>query len=272
VIFRAAPDKQGPGHPGSRIAFLPDETLLLTIGEGYDYKKQAQELGSALGKVVRLDRDGHPASDNPFAGQPGARPEIWSYGHRNPQGLLVDPRDGAVWEHEHGPRGGDEINRVRPGLNYGWPRTTHGVDYSGEVISKEQTARGIEPPVLVWVPSIAPSGFALYLGDRFAGWKGDFFVGGLAERSLRRVRIRDGEVILQRSCCASCGPDPRGADRPDGFSTSHRRPAGHAAAAAAAGLSGITRRSRSSPRRRAASRKSAPGWRRGTAGPPASRR
>jgi glucose/arabinose dehydrogenase len=197
VIFRAAPDKQGPGHPGSRIAFLPDETLLLTIGEGYDYKEQAQDLGSALGKVVRLDRDGRPAAGNPFAGRPDARPEIWSYGHRNPQGLLVDPRDGAVWEHEHGPRGGDEINRVRPGLNYGWPRTTHGVDYSGEVISKEQTARGIEPPLLVWVPSIAPSGFALYLGDRFPGWKGDFFVGGLAERSLRRVRIREGEATLQ---------------------------------------------------------------------------
>ena len=109
----------------------------------------------------------------------------------------MDPRDGAVWAHEHGPRGGDEINRIRSGFNYGWPRTTHGVDYSGEVISKEQTAKGIEPPVLVWVPSIAPSGFALYLGDQFPDWTGDFFVGGLGERSLRRVRIREGEVVLQ---------------------------------------------------------------------------
>ena len=197
VIFRAAPDKRGPAHPGSRIAFLPDETLLLTVGEGYDFREQAQDVGSALGKVVRLDRGGRPPADNPFVGRPGARAEIYSYGHRNPQGLVVDPRDGAVWAHEHGPRGGDEINRVRAGLNYGWPRTSHGVDYSGEVISKEQTARGIEPPVLVWVPSIAPSGFTLYLGDRFPGWTGDFFVGGLAERSLRRVRIRHGEVILQ---------------------------------------------------------------------------
>ncbi len=196
VIFRAGPDKRGPAHPGSRIAFLPDGTVLLTIGEGYDFKEQAQDLSSALGKVVRLDRDGRPPADNPFVGRPDARAEIYS-GHRNPQGLLVDPRDGAVWSHEHGPRGGDEINRVRAGLNYGWPRTSHGVDYSGEVISKEQTARGIEPPVLVWVPSIAPSGFALYLGDRFPGWTGDFFVGGLAERSLRRIRIRHGEVILQ---------------------------------------------------------------------------
>lgn len=199
IIFRASPDKAGPGHPGSRIAFLPDETLLLTIGDGYDYRDQAQDLGSDLGKVIRLDREGRPPADNPFGGRTDARPEIYSYGHRNPQGLLVDPRDGTVWAHEHGPRGGDEINRLRPGTNYGWPRTSHGIDYSGELISKEQTAKGIEPPVLVWVPSIAPSGFALYLGDAFPDWKGDFFVGGLAERSLRRVRMRDGEVVLQET-------------------------------------------------------------------------
>ncbi|HUF35731.1 MAG TPA: PQQ-dependent sugar dehydrogenase [Gemmatimonadales bacterium] len=197
VIFRAAPDKQGPGHPGARIAFLPDETLLLAVGDGFDYREQAQALASGLGKLMRLDREGKPPADNPFVGRAGAMPEIYSYGHRNPQGLLVDPRDGTIWSHEHGPRGGDEINRVRPGLNYGWPRTTHGVDYSGEIISREQTAAGIEPPVLVWVPSIAPSGFALYLGDAFPEWAGDFFVGGLAERSLRRVRIRGGEVVLQ---------------------------------------------------------------------------
>ena len=199
VLYRAGPDKRGPGHPGGRLAFLPDETLLLTIGEGFDYKEQAQDLGSALGKVVRLDREGRPPADNPYVDSTGARPEIYSVGHRNPQGLVIDPRDGTIWSHEHGPRGGDEINRIRPGLNYGWPRTTHGVDYSGEAISRDQTARGIEPPLLVWVPSIAPSGFALYLGDRFPGWAGDFFVGGLAERSLRRVRIRGDEVVLQET-------------------------------------------------------------------------
>jgi glucose/arabinose dehydrogenase len=197
VIFRATPDKKGPGHPGSRIAFLADSTLLLTVGEGYDYREQAQDLGSALGKVIRLDREGRPPADNPFVGREDALPAIYSYGHRNPQGLLVDPRDGAVWEHEHGPRGGDEINRLGRGVNYGWPRTTHGVDYSGELISNKQTAQGIQPPVAVWVPSIAPSGFTLYLGDAFPGWKGDFFVGGLAERSVRRVRMRNGEVVLQ---------------------------------------------------------------------------
>ncbi|MEZ0332485.1 MAG: PQQ-dependent sugar dehydrogenase [Gemmatimonadales bacterium] len=197
VIFRASPDKVGTGHPGGRIVFLPDETLLLTVGDGYDFRDQAQNLNSPLGKIMRLDREGRPPENNPFASGPEAIPAIFSYGHRNPQGLLVDPRDGTAWEHEHGPKGGDEINRLQPGLNYGWPRTSFGVDYSGELISKEQTAKDIEPPVLVWVPSIAPSGFALYLGDAFPEWKGDFFVGGLAEKSLRRVRMRGGEVVLQ---------------------------------------------------------------------------
>ena len=144
-----APDKAGAGHPGGRIAFLPDETLLLSIGEGFDYRDQAQALGSDLGKIVRLDREGRPPADNPLADTAGARPELYTVGHRNPQGLLVDPRDGTVWEHEHGPKGGDEINRIRPGLNYGWPLTTFGVDYSGELVSTKQKAQGIETPVLV---------------------------------------------------------------------------------------------------------------------------
>ena len=218
VIWRATPDKAGPGHPGARIAFLPDRTLLLTVGDGYDYRDQAQHLGSALGKIVRLDRDGRPPADNPLTVRAGARWEIWSYGHRNPQGLLVDPRDGTVWAHEHGPKGGDEINRVRAGLNYGWPRTSHGVDYSGELISKEQTAKDIEPPVLVWVPSIAPSGFALYLGRAFPAWYGDFFVGALKERSLRRLRVRNGEVMLQEVLLRELGARIRDVRTgPDGF-------------------------------------------------------
>ena len=198
VIFRAQPDKVGVGHPGGRVVFLPDETLLLTVGDGYDFREQAQRLGSDLGKIVRLDREGRPAG-NPLADSAGARAEIYTYGHRNPQGLLVDPRDGTVWEHEHGPRGGDEINRIAAGRNYGWPRTTFGIDYSGELISGKQLEKGIEAPVLVWVPSIAPSGFALYLGSEFPEWSGDFLVGALAERSLRRVRMRNGEVVLQET-------------------------------------------------------------------------
>ena len=121
VIFRVAPDKAGPGHPGGRLLFLPDQTLLLTVGDGFEYKTAAQDLGSHLGKILRLTRDGKAAADNPFVAREGARPEIWTYGHRNPQGLARDAETGELWAHEHGPRGGDEINRLRAGANYGWP-------------------------------------------------------------------------------------------------------------------------------------------------------
>jgi glucose/arabinose dehydrogenase len=196
-IFRSAPDKKAGAHCGGRLAFLPDKTLLLTLGDGFDYRDAAQDLASDLGKVARVTRDGAIPSDNPFAKRAGARAEIFSWGHRNAQGLIVDPRDGTVWLHEHGPKGGDEVNRLKAGANYGWPKTTHGIDYDDTVISELKEAPGIEPPAVVWVPSIAPSGFALYLGDKFPAWRGDFFVGALAEKSLRRVRLRDGRAVEQ---------------------------------------------------------------------------
>jgi aldose sugar dehydrogenase len=149
----------------------------VTVSDGFTYRDAAQDLGSDLGKVLRLDRDGQVPRDNPFVGKEGARPEIFTYGHRNALGLLVDPRNGDIWLHENGPKGGDEINLLKPGLNYGWPKTTFGVDYSGELVSKLQRAPGITDPVVVWVPSIAPSGFTLYLGKKFPQWTGDFFCG-----------------------------------------------------------------------------------------------
>jgi glucose/arabinose dehydrogenase len=129
VVFRVKPDKKGTGHPGGRLLFLPDKTLLLTVGDGFDYKAAAQDMGSHLGKTLRLTRDGTPAPDNPFVGRAGALPEIWTLGHRNAQGLTRDPATGDIWLHEHGPRGGDEINLLRAGANYGWPTITHGIDY-----------------------------------------------------------------------------------------------------------------------------------------------
>ncbi len=188
VIFRAKPDKAGPGHPGGRLLFLPDGTLLLTIGDGFDYKAAAQDLGSHLGKIVRITHDGAAPADNPFLGQAGALPEIWTRGHRNVQGLARDPLTGEVWSHEHGPRGGDEINRLRAGANYGWPLVTHGIDYDLSIISERAFAPGIERSWFFWAPSIAPSGLAVYRGAPFPDWEGKLLVGGLASKAMSRLR------------------------------------------------------------------------------------
>lgn len=198
VIFRASPDKKGPSHPGGRIAFLPDKTFLVSVGDGYDYLAEAQNLASDLGKILRLDRNGNPPADNPFAGRADARAEIWTYGHRNPQGLTVDPETGTVWEEEHGPRGGDEINRLSAGANYGWPLTTHGIDYDGTLVSERAHMAGVVSPLLVWAPSIAPSGLAVYRGDEFKDWNGQFLSGGLASKSLVRSQLdNDGRSIKE---------------------------------------------------------------------------
>lgn len=189
VIFRSRPDKSEPSHPGGRLLFLPDKTFLLTIGDGYNYKAAAQDLGSHLGKILRLTRDGAAAADNPFVGRADALPEIWTYGHRNPQGLALDPATGDIWEHEHGPRGGDEINKLRAGANYGWPVVTHGIDYDGTIISERTFAPGIERSSFIWMPSIAPSGLAVYRGRAFADWHGKLFVGALAARNVVRLRM-----------------------------------------------------------------------------------
>lgn len=188
VIFRVVPDKKGPGHPGGRMIFLPDATLLLTVGDGFDYKSAAQDLGSHLGKILRLTRQGAAPADNPFAGRAGALPEIWTWGHRNPQGLARDPVSGDVWEHEHGPRGGDEINRLRAGANYGWPLVTHGIDYDLSIISERAFAPDVERSWFFWAPSIAPSGLAVYRGKIFADWDGKLLLGGLVSRSISRMR------------------------------------------------------------------------------------
>jgi len=189
TIFRATPDKAGAHHPGGRLLFLPDKTFLLTIGDGFDYRDSAQDLSSDLGKILRLDRDGKPPADNPFMGKAGARPEIYSYGHRNEQGLTIDTETGVVWELEHGPRGGDEINRLTAGSNYGWPLTTNGIDYDGTLVSERAHAPGINSPLIVWAPSIAPSGLAVYHGAEFPDWNGNFLVGALAAKLLVRAQL-----------------------------------------------------------------------------------
>jgi glucose/arabinose dehydrogenase len=197
VIFTARPLKKGEGHPGCRLQFLPDGTLLATLGDGYDYAAQAQSLDSHLGKVVRINPDGSVPRDNPFVRRSGALPEIYTWGHRNVQGVAIRPGTQEVYIHEHGARGGDEVNLLRAGANYGWPRVTFGIDYSGASISASTFGPGFEPPRFYWVPSIAPSGMTFYDGDRFPEWRGDLFVGALAARALYRLDFEGGRIVGQ---------------------------------------------------------------------------
>lgn len=198
VIFTASPTKDTPQHYGSRLLILPDDTLLVTVGDGFDYREQAQDLNTLFGKVARITLDGDIPVDNPLIGRSGTKPVIYTFGHRNPQGLAYDSLRQEIVLHEHGPRGGDEVNILQPGLNYGWPAITFGVDYSGAIISPYTEAPGMQQPLLHWTPSIAPSGLAVYRGDLFPDdWQGDYLVGALAGRHLRRVDMFDGQIIKQ---------------------------------------------------------------------------
>jgi glucose/arabinose dehydrogenase len=191
VIFRSNVAKKGPSHPGGRMLFLRDGTLLLTIGDGYDFKEAAQDTASHLGKVLRLTAEGGIPPDNPFVGRVGHAPEVWTMGHRNIQGLTLDSVTGIVWSHEHGPRGGDEINRLDPGKNYGWPRALWGIDYDGKQISDRSHVDGMQDPQFFWSPSIAPSGLAVYHGTKFPQWQDKLLVGALAARGI--VVLRQGK-------------------------------------------------------------------------------
>ena len=192
-IFTTAPAKSGDAHGGGKMLFLPDGTLLVSMGDGFYFREESQKLDSHIGKLVRINVDGSVPDDNPFVGRDGVLPEIYSYGHRHIQGLALDPANGRVYAHEHGPRGGDELNLVRPGANYGWPVISYGKDYSRALITPFTRMAGMEQPLLHWTPSIAPAGMALYQGDLFPDWRGDLFVGGLAEETLRRVSMSGGE-------------------------------------------------------------------------------
>lgn len=189
-IFVADAWGGGGAHFGSRIVFGKDGMLYITVGERNE-RHRAQDLADHAGTVIRLYDDGRVPSDNPFVGRAGAKPEILSYGHRNPQGLTVHPETGALWVVEHGARGGDEANVILTGRNYGWPVITYGIDYSGAPIGVGTHRDGMEQPVVYWVPSIATSGMAFYAGDRFPGWRGNLFVGALAGEHLRRVVLDD---------------------------------------------------------------------------------
>ena len=194
VIFRQDGPLSSGSHYGCRIVQAGDNNLFVTLGDHFSYRDEAQNLGNHLGKLIRIAPDGSVPKDNPFVGRDGARPEIWSYGHRNPQSLASNPATGEIWEIEHGPRGGDEVNIIGRAKNYGWPVIGFGVDYSGAKIHEATAKDGMEQPVKYWVPSIAPSGMAFYTGDLFPAWRGSLFTGALAGQMLVRLSL-DGNRV-----------------------------------------------------------------------------
>jgi aldose sugar dehydrogenase len=200
VIFRQQPKVAGGLHFGSRLAFAPDGRLFVTLGDRFSRKEDAQTLDNHLGKIVRIEPDGKVPADNPFVGRAGALPEIWSVGHRNVQGAAIHPVTGELWITEHGPQGGDELNRVQRGGNFGWPVVTYGRNYgTGTRIGEEGPKPGIEMPVRFWVPtSIAPSGLVFLTGERYPGWQGHLFLGALRTEALWRLELDDTRVVAEQ--------------------------------------------------------------------------
>ncbi|MGD1937608.1 MAG: PQQ-dependent sugar dehydrogenase [Cyanophyceae cyanobacterium] len=226
VIFEVSQTKNRAQHFGSRLLWLPDGTLLASIGDGGNppvelngelIRQQSQNLNSHLGKVIRINDDGSIPADNPFADNPDATPEVWSYGHRNIQGLAFNSLTNEVWATEHGARGGDEVNRVEPGENYGWPVATHSREYSGGLISPETSLPGMVDPKVIWTPSIAPSGLAIYTGEQFPQWQGNLFAGALVDQEVRRIEV-DGDGNAVNETAISIGQRVRDVRQgPDGL-------------------------------------------------------
>lgn len=219
VIFRQTPSRPGSMHYGSRLVFDRQGYLYVTLGDRGE-QDRSQDLSTTQGKVVRIRADGSIPPDNPVFAHPGAAPGIWSYGHRNPQGAALDPATGEVWVGEHGPRGGDEINRILPGRNYGWPRITYGRDYvSGRPLGEGTTAPDVEPPLHHWVPvSIAPAGMSFYSGDKLPGWQGSLLVGALAGRMLVQLSLQGNGVVAETRHLEELGERIRDVSQgPDGY-------------------------------------------------------
>lgn len=197
VIWRQSPKVESPNHWGSRLVFNPDNTLFITTGDRFNQRPLVQDLGTTIGKVVRINMDGSIPTDNPFVNRKGAKPEIWSYGHRSVQAATLQPQTNQLWTVEHGARGGDELNHPQAGRNYGWPVITYGVDYSGVKIGEGTEKAGMEQPVYYWDPVIAPSGAVFYTGTAFADWQGDLFIGSLQPGALVRLELAEGKVTKE---------------------------------------------------------------------------
>jgi glucose/arabinose dehydrogenase len=218
VIFRQEPSYAGSNHFGSRLVFDRSGALFVTLGERFDLREEAQNPANHIGKIVRIMPDGRVPDDNPFVGQSGKRPEIWSIGHRNVQGAALHPQTGELWTAEHGARGGDEINIVRKGRNYGWPMISYGVHYTGQKIGEGTSKAGMEQPVFYWDPSIAPSGMAVYTGDKFPAWRGSVLVGALAGQLVARLETSGDRVTREERMLRQIGERIRDVRQgPDGF-------------------------------------------------------
>ena len=205
MLYKAEPNTKKGQHFGSRIVFDKNGYLYFSVGDRGNRDENPQDITRDNGKIYRLNADGSIPEDNPFVGVEGAKEAIYSYGHRNPQGLILHPETGAVWEHEHGPRGGDEINIIEAGKNYGWPKITYGKNYSGTSITKNRSLPGMEQPFYYWVPSIAASGMAFVTGNKYPEWKGNLLVGSLKKTYLERLIIKNNKVIAREKIADEIG-------------------------------------------------------------------
>tara|TARA_Y100000589_G_scaffold144170_1_gene137660 strand:- start:5477 stop:6622 length:1146 start_codon:yes stop_codon:yes gene_type:complete len=217
-IFTVEPKTKGSHHYGSRMDFAADGTLFITVGDRYHQMDESQNPDNHMGTVLRINEDGSIPADNPFVNHKTHKPEIYSYGHRNGQGIAWRSSNNTMWMHEHGPRGGDELNILdKPGANYGWPAITYGIDYSGAIISDKTSAQGMEQPVVYWVPSIAPCGMTFYTGEKFLNWKDNLFIGALRGSHIRRLVLKDNRVIEQEVLLKNYGRIRDVISGPDGF-------------------------------------------------------
>lgn len=217
TIYKAGPKTTKGQHFGSRIIFDNEGYLYFSIGERGEHFVNPQDITRDGGKIYRLHDDGSIPKDNPFIGQNGAKEALYTYGNRNPQGMAIHPVTAAIWAHEHGPQGGDEINIIKKGANYGWPLVTYGIDYDGTTISKEIEKEGIEKPIFYWLPSIAPSGMTFVTGDKYPCWKGNLLVGSLKFQYLEMLILKENDVVKRQKIASNIGRVRHVAQGPDGY-------------------------------------------------------
>lgn len=217
LLYKGSPNTTKPYHFGSRIVFDNEGYMYFAIGDRGDHFVNPQDITRDGGKIYRLHDDGRIPADNPFVNESNAKKAIWSYGHRNPQGMVKHPITGEIWTHEHGPQGGDEINIVRKGLNYGWPKITYGINYDGSIITNDKAMPGMEQPLYYWIPSIAPSGMDFVTSDIYPDWKGNLLVGSLKFQYLERLVIENNKVAKREKVFENIGRVRNVQQAPDGY-------------------------------------------------------